>query len=127
MLQNTIYFHLFSTVKPTSTNTSNVTSRSSTTSSYVFNEDNQSAPSRNSTTTYTVTEDTHNVPNRRSTTTTRVTESTDAGSRRSASYNVSDNSDAPNQRSNVGYSQETSYSSPPTNTYVYKTSFEDSR
>ncbi|XP_041440231.1 sciellin isoform X4 [Xenopus laevis] len=115
------------TVKPTSTNTSNVTSRSSTTSSYVFNEDNQSAPSRNSTTTYTVTEDTHNVPNRRSTTTTRVTESTDAGSRRSASYNVSDNSDAPNQRSNVGYSQETSYSSPPTNTYVYKTSFEDSR
>eukprot|EP00079_Xenopus_tropicalis_P033377 XP_017947148.1 PREDICTED: sciellin isoform X7 [Xenopus tropicalis] len=110
------------TVKPSSTNTSNVTSRSSTTS-YTYTENNQNVPSRSSTTTYTVTEDTHNVPTRHSTSTNRVTESANAGSRRSTSYN----SDAPNQRSSVNYTQETSYSSPATNTNVYKTSFEDNR
>ncbi|KAM4795977.1 sciellin [Rhinophrynus dorsalis] len=105
----------------------NATSRRST-SSYTVNEDTYDSPSRRSSTRYT--EETRESPSRSSSTVNNITDKSYDGSGRqsTSSYRVSDDpSNVEKRRSNVSYTQETSYSSLPTDTYVYTTSYEDNR
>ncbi|XP_075055970.1 sciellin isoform X2 [Mixophyes fleayi] len=93
--------------------------RSTTTTTYKVTDDSQDAPSRRSTTTttYKNTDDFQDAPSRRSTTTTTYKDNSDATTRRSTK-SFEDNIDGPNSGSNVTFTQETRYSTPPA---VYST------